>query len=123
MGSPPKKGLKDVEAMRFVIYDFGDRTEKRDQSIETPTLQAHGYSWKLRVYPRGCRKSPSDIEYMSCYLHSVGDKKHKVDLFYSIRCKEFGQELPKARKFSNAYCGFRKYLARKNVLSKYLEED
>ena len=56
IGEPPLSSmslLPDVEFIRYKIHDFANRHEKRGEYCETKAVIAHGYPWKLRVFPRG----------------------------------------------------------------------
>jgi hypothetical protein len=47
------KELSPVETLRFQIHEFDKLTEARGTSITLPSLPAHGYHWKISVYPHG----------------------------------------------------------------------
>jgi len=53
VGEPPKKVLEEVETVKFVVYGFKDREEKRRKVILSPVLKAYGYQWNSAFYPRG----------------------------------------------------------------------
>jgi speckle-type POZ protein len=65
------KELSPVETLRFQIHGFGKLTEKkRGQQIKLPSLPAHGYDWKICVYPHGDLSSGfEEEEFVSVYLH------------------------------------------------------
>ena len=68
VGTPPKVLQPLIESMRFVVNDFQHRTEKRGEYIETQAIIAHGYPWKLRMFPgRGNRG------YVSLFIRYAGD--------------------------------------------------
>jgi len=69
VGRPPKRLLQKKERMTFKIHDFSQGPHKRGESCITPLVQAHGYNWKLQVYPRGDSRSNETSEYVSCFLH------------------------------------------------------
>jgi speckle-type POZ protein len=63
-----RKELSPVETLRFQIHEFGKLTEAKGESIELPSLPAHGYQWHIRVYPRGHRDSDEEEEAVSVFL-------------------------------------------------------
>ena len=124
VGSPPKRILEDVETIKFVVHGFRDRTEKRAEEIVLSALQAHGYRWRLTVCPRGDTTSPSDTEYVSCFLEYAGDTKYEPTVKFALRCKKFEQKSYTASVFVNGKLyGTPQFLDREDVLSNYLEAD
>ena len=88
-GSPPKRLKEDVETMIYKIHNFASLEEARGKYILTAAIQAHGYPWKLMVYPRGRSSSPKDVEYVSVFLRYAGDDKEKPAAKLSIRCNTY----------------------------------
>eukprot|EP00531_Pseudo-nitzschia_arenysensis_P004077 CAMPEP_0116155584 /NCGR_PEP_ID=MMETSP0329-20121206/22386_1 /TAXON_ID=697910 /ORGANISM="Pseudo-nitzschia arenysensis, Strain B593" /LENGTH=490 /DNA_ID=CAMNT_0003652629 /DNA_START=151 /DNA_END=1620 /DNA_ORIENTATION=+ len=69
VGSLPKRLLLRKETMTFMIHRFADVTKRRGQFCLSPELKAHGYTWRLQVYPRGNDHSNETSEHLSCFLH------------------------------------------------------
>jgi hypothetical protein len=69
VGVSTPKILTNEETVKFIIYDFEGRNEKRGECIKSPILKAHGYKWRITVYPRG-NTSNTERPYpslLSCY--------------------------------------------------------
>jgi hypothetical protein len=70
IGSPPLSStallLPDIEVIRYKIHDFPNRKEKRGEYFETKAVIAHGYPWKLRVFPLNKR-------HISLFVRYAGD--------------------------------------------------
>lgn len=61
--------LSHVESMTFTMHDFlAGNQEKRGEMFFTPPIKAHGWWWKLCVYPRGSRSSNASDVYVSVFL-------------------------------------------------------
>ena len=126
LGSPPKRLKEDVEKMRFKIHNFASLQKSRDESVSTPSIQAHGYSWKLQVYPRGDLTSTKAVEYVSVYLQYVEDiNKEKPSVDFNIRCNNMCGNSSGIYTFKDGRVlnGFKNYLKRDDVLENYLGED
>ena len=130
IGRPPKRLLRKKERMTFKIHDFAQSSEKRGEYRITPVLQAHGYNWKLQVYPRGDNRSKETSEYISCFLHyfpSPNDKEAPVAKV-EYRCGAHKTET-QICKFvvqkgnTSTSWGLENFLARNRVLHNYLDED
>ena len=122
--SPPKRLKEDVEKMRFKFHNFASLENARCEDILTPAIEAHGYPWKLRVYPRGSTYSPKDVEYVSVYLRYAGDNEEKLAVKFSIRCNALKESIADIHTFEgkNGH-GLPDYLKRKDALETYLDED
>ena len=122
--SPPKRLKEDVEKMRFKFHNFASLENARLEDILTPAIQAHGYPWKLRIYPRGCIYSSEHVECVSVYLRYAGDSEAKPAAKFSIRCNAYKQTISRICTFDRKECnGWTDYLERNDVLEKYLDED
>ena len=75
----------NVETMIFHIHNLEGYTQKRGEHIFTEINQAHGYSWKLWIFPRGHRNSATDEEYVSVYLRLDGTVDRKVEAVADVR--------------------------------------
>jgi len=115
-----------VETIEFVIYNFEARTEKRKHWIESPTLRAHGYNWNITVYPRGSDTSPTDKEYVSCYLQN---QSVEVDTYFRYSCvlrnrrRKVAATVKVGPENKQHWTGWPNFCQRKNVLEKHLDED
>ncbi len=69
VGSLPKRLLLRKETMTFMIHRFAEVTKRRGEFCLSPALQAHGYTWRLQLYPRGKDSSIETSENLSCFLH------------------------------------------------------
>jgi hypothetical protein len=87
VGEPPHKRWREVETVKFIIYDFKDRKEEKSEKIEFPVVEAHGYKWFISVYPRGRSESLTDTEYMACHLGFC--QKGDVSASYTFSCKGY----------------------------------
>jgi hypothetical protein len=88
IGEPPSKKIfiADVETIKFVIYNFKEREEKRNETFESPIAKAHGYEWSIVIYPRGQSQS-TECDYISCGLKM--HKQSPVTAKSHFRCKEY----------------------------------
>lgn len=128
VGEPPKKMQKKIETLQFVIYDFKNRKEKRDEKIESPEMKAHGRKWSIDVYPRGetrgetlsSNDTSTDTECISCYLRN--SEKDDVFIDASIRCKSYERHFTETVAKGSGW-GYERFLQRKKVLKRYLEDD
>jgi hypothetical protein len=84
----PKKLQKKVHTVRFMIYEFMNLKQKREEYIETPPGQAHGYDWKLWVYPLGHANSSTATDHISVFLYFIGDEKDVPHVAATYRCKD-----------------------------------
>jgi len=130
VGRPPKRLLRKRERMTFKIHDFAQCHEKRGEYRISPTLQAHGYNWKLQIYPRGDNRSNEDSECISCFLHyfsSPNDKQEPVAKveYYCGTHKTETQICTFAVQKGNSSTswGLENYLKRDRVLRNHLDED
>ena len=125
VGDAPKQLLENVETMRFVFHNFKDLEQKREESVQSPPLEAFGYLWRVIVYPRGNPISSSEPEYISCCLQYVGDVKYKPAAKIVFRCKDYSRKTYETRVFNDneKVLGVSSYLKRKEVLEEYLEAD
>ena len=121
VGGPPKK-LMNVQTIRFVIYDFKDHPAEREELVSSPVLRAHGHSWTIKVYPRGCVKSSRDTEYVSCVMKYAEKNSHKPAAIIDMRCKEHELKGSEIRVFNDCW-GYKDFLKRDLILDNYLEED
>jgi len=132
-GEPPKKMLKAVETIRFTVYNFADRKEKRGQSIQSPTLKAHGIDWYIVIYPRGHKDSSTDDEYVSIFLsHTMTTA---VTASYRLAFKSASKGwTSKPKKFyiitetnieekKYSRWGYKNFRNREHVIANLLEED
>lgn len=88
VGEAPKQMMRAVETVKFVIYDFKDRKEKRSEPITSSILKAHGYEWYIRVYPRGDKLSSFDREFISCYLVCETREMSNLSARFALQCNE-----------------------------------
>lgn len=106
---------------RWCIYDFKDRKEKRGERIALPSGKDHGYNWKIHIYPRGCKTSDEDTEFISCYFACMSDD---VTVRYSIRCKQIQNSLTTSSRDSKDCWGYRNWLKRDRIFNEgFLEDD
>ena len=77
IGRPPKRLLRKKEQMTFKMHNFAQCAAKRGEYRLSPKLQAHGYNWKLQIYPRGDNRSNESTEYVSCFLHYFASKNDR----------------------------------------------
>jgi hypothetical protein len=78
IGSTLQLNPDKAARIRVHISDFRNRKEKRGEYFETETMMAHGYPWKIRIYPRGRIRSGSDnvadnVKWVSCFLICASD--------------------------------------------------
>lgn len=141
VGTPPLRKMlrrdnnnnNNVETVKFTIYDFKDRTEKRSQSIRSPTLRAHGYFWRIEVFPRGDKLSLTQHETVSCYLFletrkttpTSSSSASNLTVHFSFRCKGHEYRDPKPARFQlgGAPHGWKNFIVRDDVIANYLEHD
>lgn len=113
VGEPGEKVRKGVETVKFIIYDFKDRVER---AIESPTLKAHGFKWRIRVLPRGNKVSPKSV---SLFLRIVDASD--IHTNFSFCCKTHEQRYTERMDSKRFWGGA--FLSRERVLDCYLEED
>ncbi|OEU07609.1 hypothetical protein FRACYDRAFT_251031 [Fragilariopsis cylindrus CCMP1102] len=123
IGSPPKTMMEKTETIQLVIHNFKDRTEKGDKFIQSPVLKAHGYDWKIEVYPKGSMKSLFETEYVSFYLSYVGDQKYKPAARVAISCGSTRATWTEVIIFSEETIMSNEYTKRDDLLAEFLEED
>ncbi|OEU21725.1 hypothetical protein FRACYDRAFT_231869 [Fragilariopsis cylindrus CCMP1102] len=94
IGNTPQLNPDKAARIRVHISDFRNRKEKRGEFFETETMMAHGYPWKIRIYPRGIIKAGSDavaddVELVFCVLICASDahdrKEFPVDAKATVR--------------------------------------
>jgi len=144
---PPKKRLlRKVETLKFKIEDFERCPHQRGEFIlSSNVLKAHGYDWKLQVYPRGDGRSSTQDEYVSCYLHyiapspSLSLSKTKqsqssspprpsptVKVMYRVGSLKTDTQLctfvVEEGKRSTSW-GLENFVKRKRIIQRYLEDD
>ena len=66
IGSTPQLNPDKAARIRVHISDFRNRKEKKGEYFDTETMMAHGYPWKIRIWPRG--DQISDAGWVPCYL-------------------------------------------------------
>eukprot|EP00546_Thalassionema_frauenfeldii_P012149 CAMPEP_0178918702 /NCGR_PEP_ID=MMETSP0786-20121207/13970_1 /TAXON_ID=186022 /ORGANISM="Thalassionema frauenfeldii, Strain CCMP 1798" /LENGTH=367 /DNA_ID=CAMNT_0020592435 /DNA_START=104 /DNA_END=1207 /DNA_ORIENTATION=+ len=64
--------------MRFQVYGFADRQEKRGEVLHTGAITAHGHPWKLGIYPRGIT-TPSTVSSRICSIYLCLDEYIECD--------------------------------------------
>ena len=123
VGEPPHKRRREVETVTFIIHDFKNRKEKRSEPIDSPRVRAHGYNWRIQVYPRGDEGSPTDTEYIACHLRLAQEGDATASL--TIRCKGYKRTAAFPARFhkSTFEWGYRDFLKRQSILDEYLEDD
>jgi hypothetical protein len=122
VGEPPKKLQKKVETVRFLIHEFMNLQQKRGERIETPLGKAHGYNWKLWVYPLGGTNLPTAADHISVYLLFIGDKKDAPPhVSATFRCKEIKGTNSVTDVFVNGF-GFAGFIKRDKI-HQYLDDD
>ena len=73
-GQEPLEYLdKNKETLCFDIHNFADLSQKRNESIRTKTMEVLGHVWLLGMFPRGSKKSNTDVEHISIFLHYGGE--------------------------------------------------
>mmetsp|Transcript_18991 Transcript_18991/g.28085 ORF Transcript_18991/g.28085 Transcript_18991/m.28085 type:complete len:443 (-) Transcript_18991:123-1451(-) len=82
--------ISKVETLRFDFRDFANLEQKKDEGVFSPSLVAHGYTWRLAVYPRGTNESKSDPVFVAAYLELIQGKEEddpnpSVTITYAIR--------------------------------------
>jgi hypothetical protein len=122
VGEPSKTIQRDIETIEFIIYDFKDKTEKRNERIRSPPVTAHGLEWEIWVYPKGCSGSPKGTEYVSFYLYSIGRLPVTTELMFRCKRSSSRHTFP-ATAESGALCGCPDFRERKLVIANHLEED
>jgi hypothetical protein len=129
VGEVPKtsKDFKpEIHSMKFQVHDFANRTEKRDESFVTPILKAHGHPWNLQIYPRGDSRTPTNPEYVSCFLLFKGDKNQGPFVKFTFRCKGSPIQTASAnftdRKTKDGW-GYTEFARRDDVLANYIDEN
>jgi len=130
VGQPPKRTLRKVETMRFKLHNFEHCQERRGQYRITPSLRAHGYNWKLQVYPKGDNRSSEETEHVSCFLHYFVSPNDRVEptakVTYRIGTHKTDTQLCTFSidkgKCSTSW-GLENFLKRKKIIEKYLDED
>ena len=125
-GEPPPKLLNDIETIKFTIHNFKERNHKRKEYIESPVLRAHGYDWRVVVYPRGDIKSRKEKEFVSVYLCFEGCEQ-QVTAQYLLRLKSglswnsgvytYEREIP------TDGIGCAKFEEREDIIRNHLEDD
>jgi BTB/POZ domain/MATH domain len=105
-----QKELSPVETLRFQIHEFGKLTEAPGESIELPSLPAHGYPWKISVYPRGFPFSEN--VYVFLRLDPAVDST--VDTQITLKVGPRRQTL----KFSNTARSWATFVKRETLLNK-----
>ena len=71
-GEPPPKILDGSETIKFTVHNFKERNHKWGEYIESPVLRAHGYDWRIRIYPRGDKRSLEEKELVSVFISYEG---------------------------------------------------
>lgn len=124
VGDPPKEMLRDVETVKFAIYNFKDRSEKRGKRIESPTFKSHGYKWSIWVYPRGCSDSSTSENYVSCFLALRQKQQRNITARFSFGDLTKFPELGPPREFgTKTSWGHKNAVKRDRVLYDNLEKD
>jgi BTB/POZ domain len=107
-----REELSPVVNLRFQIDEFDKRTEASGESIELPSLPAHGYRWKITVFP-------DEEEYVSVFLH-IDDPAvdSTVDTIFSVEIRSIRQTL--AYEFSNTarLWGLTHFIKRERLFNK-----
>ena len=124
LGSPLQKMAKEHQTIQFVIHGFEGRSERCGEPLESRVLRAHGYLWKIWVYPKGHRDSNPEIDYVGCYLtYSRKNKLPEPGVKFAIRCKERSLDHKTIVLKKTKLCGWHNFLPRDYLLENYLEED
>jgi hypothetical protein len=84
IGNPPQLDPNKAARIRVDIFDFLNRKEKSGEYFETRTMMAHGYPWKLRIYPRG-ENTYYDAVRIGCYLFYAADTKDRKEFPVDVR--------------------------------------
>mmetsp|Transcript_26032 Transcript_26032/g.38478 ORF Transcript_26032/g.38478 Transcript_26032/m.38478 type:complete len:409 (-) Transcript_26032:150-1376(-) len=85
IGSPPIKFTGKAETMIFDIHDFAEREEKRNKMFFTGEIVAHGFPWKLQIYPRGSYEGAYND--FSVYLNYAGNIAKGHSFFFSAKIR------------------------------------
>jgi hypothetical protein len=130
VGQPKKRILRKVETMRFKFHDFANCEERRGQYRITPTLKAHGYNWKLQIYPYGDNRSSKETEHVSCFLHYFASPNDQIEpsakVTYRVATHKTDTQLC-AFSVDKGKCstswGLENFIKRKKIMEKYLDDD
>jgi hypothetical protein len=130
VGQPRKRLLKKVETMRFKLHDFANCEERRGQYRITPTIRAHGYNWKLQIYPYGDNRSSEETEHVSCFLHYFASPNDRIEpsakVTYRVATHKTDTQLcafsVEKGKCSTSW-GLENFIKRKKIIEKYLDDD
>ena len=121
-GEPRKTMGKTTETVKCIIHDFENRTEKRGEGVVFSPVQAHGYEWKIVVYPRGDVNSKTDIEHVSFHFLLYSDAE--VTAYYIVRCNEFiNDEIPGVYTGNGDGWGWSDFVPRDYALEELVQED
>ena len=114
----------------IVFSTTATAVRRRGQYRITPSLRAHGYNWKLQVYPKGDNRSSEETEHVSCFLHYFVSPNDRVEptakVTYRIGTHKTDTQLCTFSidkgKCSTSW-GLENFLKRKKIIEKYLDED
>ena len=124
VGDGPKVLVDSAETLQFVFHNFEKMEQERDDFVISPLpLEAFGYLWELRFFPKGIIESDIDTEYISVYLNYVGDKKYTPSAEFTFRCKEKEDCIATCFFSKEEMFGEENYLKRADVLQRFLEDD
>jgi BTB/POZ domain/MATH domain len=99
VGEPRKVSSGRFETLIFEFADFSSRSEKRGESVFTEPLSAHGYKWRLQLFPRGDNQSKKDAEFVSVYLNLVSPGP--VSASFTICCGKKKSSISKPNVFKD----------------------
>lgn len=116
--------------MTFKMHDFAKCAASRGEYRLTPRLKAHGYNWKLQIYPRGDNRSDESTEYVSCFLHYFASKNDRQSPVAKIeyRCGTYKTETQMCTfaiekgKCSTSW-GLENFMRRDRVIENCLDDD
>ena len=114
----------NTNAIIFDIHNFANLEHKKGESLITKSIAVHGHSWRVRVYPRGCKSSKNDTEYVSIGLIYSGLTMAFAKVMIITKSSEEGwQDFAKFSIFTNKCWGFDNYSTRNNIIRKDLTKD
>ncbi len=130
VGCLPKRLLRKKETMTFMIHGFSESDKTRGQFYLSPAVQAHGYSWRLQLYPRGNDHSDETSEHLSCFLHYFASPRDQQAPFAQAEyvCGAYTMETQLCdyaiEKGKRSCCwGFEDFVQRDQVIRNYLNKD
>ena len=114
-----------ADSLRFVFNDFTGMKQARGDCLISPSIEASGYLWRLRFYPKGNEQpdTVTDTGYISVYLKYSGDEQCTPSAKCTFRCKDVTVGVITAFFDNKLAMGQWNFLKREDVLENYLEED